>query len=249
MDCDEEGNGCVLSAQKHRHSVFSSELERNYNSHIHRVTHDGMQGCFQHFWSAFSFCSWKRGTLRPERTLPKAPTCKLACLLDSSPEPFPEDCILFKFPVCPCVFLGGRLVLVMLRGRVACPHAQAALLRALHSSWRGCLVGDRAAFPPSTTVFILPWFLDVHWIQTKSTQQIFWWIPGRSSVNPLEMMHTPKLTYCGTLYIHQYQVSSCQGNLVRSLTGSHYCSVIFFPIKRASPLSVKTKQCLPYVSK
>ena len=27
MDCDEEGNGCVLSAQKHRHSVFLLELE------------------------------------------------------------------------------------------------------------------------------------------------------------------------------------------------------------------------------
>ena len=63
----------------------------------------------------FHFCSWKRGPLRPEQTLPTAPTCKLACFLDSSPEPFPGDRLLFKFPVRLCTFLGGRLVLVMLK--------------------------------------------------------------------------------------------------------------------------------------
>ena len=78
------------------------------------------------------------------------------------------------------------------RGRAACLHAQAALLWDLHSNWRRCPGGDRASFPSPTMVFILLWLPDGLHIQTKPTQQIVW-IPGRSSINPLEMMCTPKI--------------------------------------------------------
>lgn len=102
MDCDEEAMD-VCSLPRSIDSVFSLWAERNYNSHIHRVTHDGMQGQFLAFLISLFICSWKRGTLRPERTLPKAPTLQCwPAFLDSSPGALPEDCILFKFPVCPC---------------------------------------------------------------------------------------------------------------------------------------------------
>lgn len=172
-----------FSAQKHRHSVFSSELERNYNSHIHRVTHDGMQGCFQHFWSSLFICSWKRGTLRPERTLPKH-TCKLACLLDSSQSPFRR---LHTLQI-------SCLPLCLLRRKTGSSHAErkdglssctsciakgpALKLKRVSRRWQ-------SSIPSSLPVFILPDF----WTYTGSRQnlhsKIFWWDPRKVKCKPL----------------------------------------------------------------
>lgn len=201
MDCDKEGNGCMLSAQKHRHSVSFPELEWNYNSHIHRITHDAMQeGCFQHFWSAFSFLLLEKGPFETWTDTPHSTHLQAGLLSGFQPRALSRRPLTLQISCAPLYLLRRKTGPSHAEGgRVACLHAQAALLRALHSSWRGCPVGDRASFSPPTVVFILPWLLDVHCIQTKSTQQIFWWTPRRSSINPLEMMHTPKITYCRTL--------------------------------------------------